>query len=242
MKVGTAEPIIEREEPKKRRMPISGGGPGQPNGNNGGGSDDGGDDSFRNRNDFSEASSARPDKAKVITWFLLLVVMMTFGGLIAAYVVVATNKAAEWNPFDLPIEVWISTVLILVSSFAFHTAKIALDVGSREKARQWFIGTTVLGAAFISSQLLAWLALVNRGLYMQGNPYGGFFYIFTAVHALHVAGGILALGSVLLRTWLPTSNESELSYRRNLARAVGWYWHFMGALWIALFVLLGFWK
>ncbi|MEJ7846819.1 MAG: heme-copper oxidase subunit III [Pyrinomonadaceae bacterium] len=242
MKVGTAEPIIEIEEPRKRRRPFSGGGPGKPSGSNGGGGDGGGNDSYRNRNDFSDTNSNRPDRAKVITWFLLLVVMMTFGGLIAAYVVVSTNKAAEWNPFDLPIEVWISTFLILVSSFAYHTAKKAIDGDAHDKAQKWLIATTVFGAAFISSQLLAWLALVNRGLYMHGNPYAGFFYILTAVHALHVLGGIMALGSILLRNWHETANTVEREYRRNLARAVGWYWHFMGALWIVLFILLGFWK
>ena len=54
---------------------------------------------------------------------------------------------------------------------------------------------------FVSSQILAWLELVSRGLYVAGNPYVGFFYIFTAVHAVHVIGGICALGYILLRTW-----------------------------------------
>ena len=104
------------------------------------------------------------------------------------------------------------------------------------------IATTVLGAAFISSQILVWLAMVNRGLYMSGNPYAGFFYILTAAHAIHVLGGIIALGAILLRTWNETAYRPEIVYRRNLARSVGWYWHFMGALWILLFVMLGFWR
>lgn len=242
MKVGTAEPIIDKKEPRKRRLPISGGKPGKGNGNNGGGSDDGGDDSYRNRNDLRDPDPVAPDKAKVLTWFLLLVVLMTFGGLIGAYIVVSTNKAAEWNPFDLPVQVWMSTFLILVSSITYHIAKKAVDGRMHDRAKNWLIVTTVLGAAFISSQLLAWLALVGRGLYMQGNPYAGFFYILTAVHAVHVLGGIIALGSILLRNWHETQNNAELQYRRNLARSVGWYWHFMGALWIVLFMLLGFWK
>ena len=49
------------------------------------------------------------DKAKVLTWFLLLVVGMTFAGLVGAYVMVSANHHAEWKPFRLPIEVWIST-------------------------------------------------------------------------------------------------------------------------------------
>ena len=242
MEIGTVEPIIEPDELRIRRARrAGGGGPNSPNGNKGGGGSDGGDnEGYRNRNDFPETEQPTPDKAKVVTWFVLLVVLMTFGGLIGAYVVISTNKAAEWNPFDLPIQIWISTVLILISSITYHIAKKAIDGDHQEKGRKWLIVTTVLGSAFISSQLLAWLALVNRGLYMYGNPFAGFFYILTAVHALHVLGGIIALGSILLRSWYETSNPAELTHRRNLARSVGWYWHFLGALWIVLFLLLGF--
>jgi len=167
---------------------------------------------------------------------------MTFGGLIGAYVVLATNGAAEWRPFDLPVQVWFSTGLILLSSATYELARKALFAEQYNRSRKLLIATTGLGAAFISSQLLVWLELVNRGFYLRGNPYAGFFYILTAVHAVHVAGGIVALGTILLRTWNETSSGEEMFYRRNLARAVGWYWHFMGALWIVLFTLLGFWK
>ncbi len=102
--------------------------------------------------------------------------------------------------------------------------------------------TTVLGAAFISSQILAWVMLNSRGFYVQSNPYAGFFYILTAVHAVHVLGGITALGSVLLRSWYPTMNPAAIAKRITLAQVVGWYWHFMGILWVVLFVLLGYWK
>ena len=65
------------------------------------------------------------------------------------------------------------------------------------RQRNGLTATAVLGAAFISSQLLAWLELSERGLYFAGNPYAGFFYILTAVHALHVLGGVIALGLLL---------------------------------------------
>jgi len=175
-------------------------------------------------------------------WFLLLVVLMTFGGLMAAYIVIATNNVAEWHPSDLPIQVWISTAIIIISSIVYHFGKVAVDRNDHESARKWFIATTVFGAAFISSQILACMALSSRGLYMEGNPYLGFFYILTAVHAVHVLGGIIALGSILLRTLTPTDRLVEIVKRRTIAQVVGWYWHFMGILWIALFVMLGFWK
>jgi len=178
----------------------------------------------------------------VLTGFLLVIVMMTFGGLISAYVVIATNGAAEWHPFSLPIQVWISTVLLLASSGTYHFGWKRLDNGDRAAAKNWFIATTALGAAFISSQLLTWLELRSRGFYLSGNPYAGFFYILTGVHAVHVIGGMIALASVLLRVWYPTSNENSILKRRSIAEVVGWYWHFMDGVWLVLFVLLGFWK
>ena len=169
-----------------------------------------------------------PNKAKVVTWFLLLVVTMTFGGLIGAYVVVFTNNVAEWQPFQLPIQVWMSTAIIIISSFTYHIAQRAVEANDHAKLRKYLVATTALGAAFISSQILAWMALVDRGLYMSGNPYAGFFYILTGIHAAHVLGGVIALGAIILRTATPTEHGPELEYRRNLARSVGWYWHFMG--------------
>lgn len=243
MKIGTVEPISDPERPDRRqsRSRYSGSGSGRSNGNNGGGG--GGDDGDGPRSDdLSTRSSDRPDKAKFVTGFLLLVVLMTFGGLVGAYIVISTNGAAEWQPFALPIQVWISTALILASSFTYHIAWTALAKEHFSRARKFLIATAVLGASFIASQLLVWMALVDRGFYMQGNPYAGFFYILTAAHAIHVIGGIIALGAVLLRVWIDTVYEPELVYRRNLARSVGWYWHFMGALWLVLFGLLGFWK
>jgi cytochrome c oxidase subunit 3 len=168
--------------------------------------------------------------------------MMTFGGLMAAYVVIATNGAAEWQPFSLPVQVWISTIILLASSVTYHFGWKALDRANREAAKRWFVATTILGAAFLSSQLLAWLELRSRGLYMSGNPYAGFFYILTGVHAVHVIGGLIALASVLLRVWYPTRDENKVLKRLAIAQVVGWYWHFMDGVWVVLFILLGFWK
>ncbi|MEO7673275.1 MAG: heme-copper oxidase subunit III [Pyrinomonadaceae bacterium] len=243
MEIGTVELIVEPERLRKPRSRVSSpGGTGNSGGGNGGSGGDDGDKCHFEAHGSGETDTSNNDKAKVITWFLLLVVGMTFAGLIGAYIMVSTNRAAEWKPFELPFQVWISTFLILVSSISYHFAKRSIDRNSIDAGRCWLFVTTVLGAAFISSQILSWLALTKRGLYMQGNPYAGFFYILTAVHAVHVLGGIIALGSIVLRSWNAAGDDLERSRRRNLARAVGWYWHFMGALWILLFVLLGFWR
>ena len=239
MEIGTAEPIIPKKKKKKLKKRRQGFQPPDSGDDNGGG-----DDGNRKppKKEVEPSVEESSEKSKVLMWFLLLVVIMTFGGLIGAYVVISTNDAAEWQPFSLPIPVWISTVIILASSFTYHLAKRFLINDQNEKAKKWFVATTVLGATFISSQLLAWLALVNRGLYMSGNPYAGFFYILTSIHAIHVLGGIAALGYVILRNWKPTSSDKDKEKRKSEATSVGWYWHTMDLLWLVLLFLLGFWK
>lgn len=242
MDVGTIDIIEEPENTERERAGRSVGSSNSPGGSGRGPGDDGGGGDQPKSESRDERQEFKPDISRILTGFLLLVVLMTFGGLIAAYVVIATNNVAEWNPFDLPIQVWLSTGIIIVSSITYHLAQLAIDREDQPQARKWLVATTVLGAAFISSQLLAWLALTQRGLYVHGNPYAGFFYILTAVHAVHVLGGITALGAILLKVWYGLRGDEAVLRAKTLANVVGWYWHFMGALWIVLFVLLGFWK
>jgi cytochrome c oxidase subunit III len=245
LEVGTIETEVTPEKKPSLRPTISNRrGSGGSNNNGGGGGDDGGDNKSNDVNhpQFEEIEDFKPNKYRIGMWFLLLVVMMTFGGLIGAYVVISTNGVIEWKPFALPIQIWISTVLIILSSIAYEFSRMKLFSGDQKQSKNWLLITTFFGAAFISSQLLSWLALVRQGVYMQSNPYAGFFYILTAVHALHVIGGICALGYTVLRTWNITQQSIELERRKTVSTVVGWYWHFMDGLWIVLVLLLGFWK
>ena len=248
LEVGTIETDVTPEKKRRNRPNISNRKGLGSNGKNGGGG--GGDDGNNGHNKNNDLNFPRheaiqefkPNKYRIGMWFLMLVVLMTFGGLIGAYVVVATNGEIEWKPFALPIQVWISTVWIILSSIAYEFSRVKLKSGNQKQAKNWLLATTIAGGAFISSQILAWFALIQQGVYMQSNPYAGFFYLLTAVHALHVLGGISALGYIVLRTWRETKSSQELERRIVISTVVGWYWHFMDALWIVLVLLLGFWK
>lgn len=241
MKVGTIETLPEERKKKLRRSGFSGGNTpsNSGGGDNGGG---GGDNNNPKKEDSHEIEQFQPKKSRILMWFLLVVVMMTFGGLIGAYIVISTNGVLEWRPFDLPFQIYVSTALILASSLTYKIAQLAIFQDNQPKAKNWLLATTVLGGIFISSQILAWFTLAASGVYVASNPYAGFFYILTAVHAVHVFGGIIALGSVVLRTWQATASEELILKRKTYAQVVGWYWHFMGALWLVLVALLGFWK
>lgn len=239
MEIGTVKTGIKPSKKLRKRSTFGGSGnPGNGGKDDGGGNDGGGGfDNFQNQ-EYEKSFS----KSKIFTWFLLIVVMMTFGGVIGAYIVISTNGVLEWRPFNLPSQVYISTLLILFGSLTYVAAQKAINQNNQPKAKNWLVATTVLGGIFISSQILAWFALVSRGFYVASNPYAAFFYIMTALHAVHVLGGIIALGYVVLENWLPTDNEKVIERRRDISTSVGWYWHFMGGLWLVLLALLGFWK
>lgn len=243
MEIGTIENLDDGDNEESKPVPRSRqGGSGADPGN----SDDGGGFESGNPGKKRKFEDPEPDqllqKSRILMWFLLLAVVMTFGGLIAAYIVLAKNAALEWRPFDLPFQVWISTAIILGSSWTYNSAKVALKKENFKLARRAFIITAALGGMFISSQIMTWLALVNRGLYMTGNPYAGFFYILTAIHAVHVIGGLCALGYILLKTWESPSSDRDQLKRTTDASVIGWYWHTMDGLWLVLLFLLGFWK
>lgn len=243
MKVGTIETIEEKERKRKIRSGLSGGFGSNGGNRNGGGNNGGGGDNNNQNPDSSEQfETYSSNKFRVAMWFVLLAVLMTFGGLIGAYIVLSVNGEAEWKPFALPAQIWVSTLLILTSSLTYTISQNALNADNQTKSKNWLLATTVLGGIFIASQLLSWFELAREGVYLQSNPYAGFFYLFTGVHALHILAGISALGYILLRTWNNTGAAEELERRKIIANAIGWFWHCMDGLWIVLFLLLGFWK
>ncbi len=242
MEIGTAETIADVEKVRTSRSRLSNSSSSGSGKNGGGGDGPDGDGPDRNDSPIDASTAPDVDKSRYIAYFLILAVGMTFAGLLGAYLMLATNKAAEWKSFDLPAQIWVSTIVILLSSVSYVLAERGINGNSFETARKWLVATTVLGAVFVASQLVLWLELVGRGYYMSGNPYAGFFYILTAAHLVHVAGGMIALGSMLLKAWYPAMSEREIVRRRDLGRSVGLYWHFMGLLWVVLFIMLGFWK
>ena len=242
-KVGKLDVATEEETPKRRVRTGSGIGGGGGNGKRGGGGGGGGGDQKDNGQDNrAEHEQFRPSKYYLGMQVALLVILMTFAGLISAYVFIAFNKGQEWKPFDLPFQVFISTFLILASSVTFELAKHAINAGNQQRFWTWLMVTTGLGASFISSQLFAWLELARNGIYVVGNPYAGFFYILTITHAVHLLGGIAALGYLVLRTAKPTRNSELLLKRQTAAGVVGLYWHSMDGLWLVLIALLAFLK
>jgi len=133
-----------------------------------------------------------------------------------------------WQTTPLPGTLWLSTLIIACSSVTFELGRRRYARGEHANAA-WFLRVTgILGLAFLLSQAKAWLELIDRGAYLQSNPYSGFFYLFTGLHAAHLIGGLAGIGLAIFSS----------KRRREVVDAATYYWHFLGILWAALFFVL----
>ena len=181
------------------------------------------------------------DHYKIGMWVALASILMLFMALTSAYVFRAGG--AGWQQIATPRMLWVSTAAILASSVTFELARRALKRDERGAYRRWLVVSVMLGVAFLASQVLAWRELVGQGIYLASNPHSSFFYVLTALHALHLAGGVFGLCYLLARAARESrAAASDRVKGRAVADAVGIYWHFMDVLWVYLFGLLFFWR
>ena len=174
-------------------------------------------------------------------WVVIAGIVMLFTALTSAYIV-RSASSNDWQPIAMPKVLWLSTALIVISSVTMEISRRSLKRQSDAGYGRWLIITVALGLAFLATQLSAWRQLVRQGVYMASNPYNSFFYLFTAAHGLHLFGGILALGYLLVRTRRKRDTVVGELRRVGAADAATIYWHFMDGLWFVLFLLLFFWK
>lgn len=171
-------------------------------------------------------------------WVALAAITMTFAAFTSA-MVVRQGSSTDWQHFTLPRVLYLDTLILLASSGALEVARRRIATyarglaSGRSSGLVWLWITLGLGLLFIAGQYTAWLQLKAQGWYLATNPSSSFFYLFTAMHGLHVFGGLAGLTLVIWRFSRPVS-----TLRLSTLSTVSYYWHFMDVLWIYLLLLL----
>lgn len=187
-------------------------------------------------------------------------IIMLFVSLTSAYIVRQglptldenTNRYVhDWLPVSLPwLILVLNTCVLLISSITMEFARRAITREAalapvrsipgvslgEEKSFPWLGLTVALGLMFLFGQWMAWRELAYRGFFLATSPSSSFVYLLTGMHALHLAGGLVALlyaGTVALL-------RKPVESRRVVIDVTAWYWHFMAVLWIYIFALLEF--
>ncbi len=214
---------------------TNGGGPHDdgPGGHGGGGDgDDGG----------SDRDGSRVPGAGLLAMRVVLVSVTALFVTIGIVYFARSRSGANWQHIQTPRLLWLSTALILASSWTLENARRWFD---RKDSRRYVRSLTVtmsIGLAFLASQVLALQELVSQGIYLQHNPHSSLFYVVTAAHGFHLLGGMGALCYLLIRA----SNDPAIVLfdydgQRSRFRTSALYWHFLAAIWLVIFLCLLLW-
>ncbi len=169
---------------------------------------------------------------KFAMWLFIVTVVMIFISLSSAYIV--KKGAGNWQYIELPSLFQLTTGIILLSSVTMHFAYIAAKRNNLFNIRLGVLVTAFLAVGFIIGQWNAWSQLVDSGAFFVGNPAGSFIYVFTGLHIAHLLGGIIFLLIVLVSAFKYQVHSKRLA-RIEMCTT---YWHFLGGLWLYLYIFL----
>ena len=210
-----AQQMLEREKRPARRPPQGPAGPAR---------DGFGRDGNRPR--------PAPVPATAGTWLLLAAAGMLFLGFTSSYL--SRQAGADWASIPMPRILWGTTALLVLSSAVLEWGRRAAGRRGKESLAGGVSGAAWLGVLFVLGQLAAWRELAAAGLFLASNPHASFFYVLTLVHGIHVLAGLAWLFIAAARVRAGESRASQT------VRSGAIYWHFVGVLWVYLWVLL-FW-
>ena len=167
----------------------------------------------------------------------LYVLMAVIGVLFSLFSVAYIGRMAygDWRILPEPSLLWFNTGVIMLSSLAFSRATVNAREGDIKRTREYLLMAGVLTFGFIIGQLFVWRELVSFGYFVSTNPSYAFFYLLTALHILHLFGGLIAWLVVTYKSFIPQKETSDFSLKVNLCAI---YWHFLLIVWTLLFVML----
>ncbi|HSF53551.1 MAG TPA: cytochrome c oxidase subunit 3 [Algoriphagus sp.] len=169
---------------------------------------------------------------KFALWLFMVSVVMVFAGLTSAYIV--RQSEGNWLDYELPEIFWYTSGIAVLSSITLHWAYFSARKDNFANLKIGMVLTVLLGIAFLVGQWYSWVAMVDREVFFVGNPSGSFLYVFTGLHAAHLISGVIFLIIVLISTFrLKVHSQALISMEMATT-----YWHFLGGLWLYLFMFL----
>jgi len=165
-------------------------------------------------------------------WLFMASVMMLFMSLTSAYIV--RQSEGNWVFFELPSLFYVTSVIIVLSSITMQLGYAWAKRDNASMTKLMLLITSVFGIAFLAGQFFGWKQLVGNSIYLVGNPSGSFLYILTGLHGLHIISAIIFL-LIMLNASLKGKVHAGNMTKMEMCTT---YWHFLGGLWLYLFVFL----
>lgn len=169
---------------------------------------------------------------KFALWLFMVTVVMLFAAWTSAYIV--RQAEGNWLDYDLPEIFWLTSGIVVLSSITLQWAYFSAKKDNFVQLRLGMVLTVILGVAFLIGQWYSWIALVDRDVFFVGNPAGSFLYVLTGMHGLHLISGLIFLIIVLISSFQFKVHSKAMVPMEMLTT----YWHFLGGLWLYLFLFL----
>lgn len=169
---------------------------------------------------------------KFALWLFMISIGMTFAALTSAYIV--KSGEGPWLEFEMPGQFWYSTIVILLSSITIQAAYFLAKKDSLAAVKALLAITFLLGLGFLATQWMAWKQLVANEVYFVGNPSGSFIYVLSGVHGFHIIAALIFVLATLISAFRYKIHSKKMT---KLEMCVT-FWHFLGAVWVYLFVFM----
>ncbi|MFZ9754998.1 MAG: cytochrome c oxidase subunit 3 [Bacteroidia bacterium] len=175
-------------------------------------------------------------------WLLMLASSMLFASLVSAFIVHKPDAQAKstWTAFDLPIFFLVSVFVAVLSSVTIFVAWKAAKNDELNTNKTFTALTLALGLLFCVTQYLGWKQLISLDLTLvNARPEdisASYVWMITGVHVLHVLGGLVLLSVALVKSFKLEVHKKNMT----LMSITHTYWHFVGLLWIFLYLFLYF--
>jgi cytochrome c oxidase subunit III len=185
--------------------------------------------------DFRGDNASSLPPAKIGLGVFLAVVGSLFALFISAYSM--RMSMVDWRALPVPKLLWFNTGVLITSSIALQWAYMAARRNDMDSVIIGLLAGAASAVIFLVGQLLAWQQLKVAGYFVASNPANSFFYLITAVHGLHLMGGLVALGRTTAKVW----RGAKMIQVRLSVELCAIYWHFLLLVWLVLLGLLTGW-
>src|SRR6266581_5508293 len=169
---------------------------------------------------------------KVGLGVFLAVATSLFALLISAYHMRMTGE--DWTRLAVPRVLWLNTAVLILASVAMERTRVAARRGQLDRVKSGLIAGGVFTFSFLAGQLWAWQQMDAAGYFLTANPAYSFFYLLTAVHGLHLFGGLWVWGKTTARV-LRGADVGKVRLSVELCTV---YWHYLLLVWLVLFAVL----
>ena len=135
-----------------------------------------------------------------------------------------------------PNLLWINTLTLFFVTYFFN--KVTNDLKKKDilNVKRNLLITGGLTYLFLFGQIIFWFQLLKSGNYVSTNSYFANFYVFTALHGLHLFGGLFFWGKVSSRV-LKLEQNKILKEEKNIS-ALSLYWIYLLIVWLMFFLMI----